>query len=579
MMLEQQFTDGVFLVDFEFHPEAGQEGNKPLPVCMVVRQWPLGLTNRYWRNELQKMNKAPFPTGKKALFVAYFASAELDCFDALGWQPPDNVLDLYAEFRWLTNGQSLAHGQSLLGALIYFGLSSICAEEKDSMRDLILSEGPWSDDEQGRILDYCLSDVIALSDLLNAMEELIDLSRGLLRGQYMKCVSSMQSLGIPIDKEVFTVLKNQWGDIQDHLIAEIDSQYGVYEGRSFKTAKWEEYLCKRGIPWPRLPSGRLDMSDDTFKQMANAYPEISPIRELRSSLSVLRLSKLQIGSDGRNRCLMSPFRSSTGRNQPSNSKFIFGPSVWFRSLIKPKEGFAVAYVDWSQQEFGIAAALSKDSAMMEAYRSGDPYLAFAIQAGAAPLGATKSSHEAVRDQFKQCVLAVQYGMGAEGLAGRINQPVARARQLLELHRRTYKQFWRWSDSIVDEAVLGGRLWASFGWQINTREQFNDRSLRNFPMQANGSEMLRIACILLSEAGVKVCATIHDAILIEAPLEEIDSTVIKTQELMKQASGIVLDGFELGSDAKIVRYPERYSDKRGKVMWDVVMKIIKRDTPN
>ena len=47
-------------------------------------------------------------------------------------------------------------------------------------------------------------------------------------------------------------------------------------------------------------------------------------------------------------------------------------------------GYGVAYIDWSQQEFGIAAALSGDLAMQQAYQSGDPYLAFAKQVGAAP---------------------------------------------------------------------------------------------------------------------------------------------------------------------------------------------------
>ena len=62
---------------------------------------------------------------------------------------------------------------------------------------------------------------------------------------------------------------------------------------------------------------------------------------------------------------------------------------------------------------------------------------------------------------------------------------------------------------------------TFGWQIHTRDELNDRSLRNFPMQANGAEMLRIACILLTEAGIRVCAPVHDALLIEAPLDELD----------------------------------------------------------
>jgi DNA polymerase-1 len=494
-------------------------------------------------------------------------------YSALRWPLPIHVLDLFTEFRCLTNGLRLSNGSGLLGALLYFGLPSISGEEKDAMRDLILAGGPWSDSQQLAILDYCETDVVALAQLLSAMNDEIDWPRALLRGRYMQAVSCMQRNGVPLDVEVLGLLKLKWGSIQDQLIAEIDGDYGVYDGRTFKTDRFEAYLMANDIPWPRLESGRLDMCDNTFRDMARSHPQIAPIRELRSALSEMRLANLYVGDDGRNRCLLSPFRARTGRNQPSNSKFIFGPSVWLRGLIRPRPGFGLAYVDWSQQEFGIAAALSGDPAMMAAYRSGDPYLAFAIQAGAVPAHATKKTHEAERDQFKACVLAVQYGMGEASLSVRINQPVARARQLLELHRRTYRQFWKWSDSAVDETVLGERLWAGFGLQIHARNELNDRSLRNFPMQANGAEMLRIACIRVTEAGIRVCAPVHDALLIEAPLEKLDQAIATTKSLMREASLIVLDDFELGSDVKEVRYPDRYMDKRGVVMWNKVMALV------
>src|SRR5262249_57388194 len=109
----------------------------------------------------------------------------------------------------------------------------------------------------------------------------------------------------------------------------------------------------------------------TFRQMARAYPAAAPMRELRGSLAELRLNDLAVGQDGRNRVILSAFRARSGRNAPSNSKFIFGPSVWLRGLIKPPPGYALAYVDWKQQEFGIAAALSGDIAMQAAYLSGD----------------------------------------------------------------------------------------------------------------------------------------------------------------------------------------------------------------
>ena len=274
----------------------------------------------------------------------------------------------------------------------------------------------------------------------------------------------------------------------------------------FSAERWAAYLAREGIPWPRLPSGALALGDDTFREMARAYPaEVGPIRELRTALSQLRLQDLAVGSDGRNRCLLSAFGSRTGRNQPSNARYIFGPSTWLRGLIRPAEGKAVAYVDWEQQEFGLAAALSGDPAMMDAYRTGDPYLTFAKQAGAVPPNGTKQTHKAERERFKVLALAVQYGMGAEALARKLDESPARGRELIELHKRTYPRYWQWSDAVEMTAMLAGRLHAAFGWTVHVGPNANPRSLRNFPLQGNGAEMLRLACILATEQGIRVCA--------------------------------------------------------------------------
>jgi len=305
--------------------------------------------------------------------------------------------------------------------------------------------------------------------------------------------------------------------------------------------------------------------------MAKAHREVSPLRELRSSLAELRLEKLAVGSDGRNRVLLSAFQSRTSRNQPSNSRFIFGPSVWLRGLIKPPPGMGLAYVDWSQQEFGIAAALSGDHAMMEAYRTGDPYLAFGKQAGAIPETATKLHPK--RELFKQCVLATQYGMEAEALAARISQPTVMARELLRMFRETYKVFWKWSNAVVDHAELHGSIETVFGWKVRATANSNPRFHRNFLMQGTGAEMLRIACCLATERDVEVCAPVHDAVLIAAPLHRLDEDVAAMREAMREASAAVLAGFELGTDVKVVRYPDRYSDPRGKEMWRRVMRLI------
>lgn len=562
----------VWLGDFEFNAQAGE---RPSPVCFVARELRTGRLLRFWTDELRAMRQPPFSTGPDTLFVAYYASAELGCFQALGWPMPARVLDLYCEFKCRTSGLKTPCGCGLLGALAYFGFDSIDAADKDSMRALVLRGEPFTADERADVLDYCQTDVDALAKLLPAMAPDIDLPRALFRGRYMVAVARMEWRGVPVDTDALTVFRDNWHAVQERLIERIDRDYGIFDGRTFKSERWAAWLAANEIPWPRLPTGGLAMDDDTFREMARSYPLVAPVRELRTTLAQLRLNELPVGSDGRNRCMLSAFGSRTSRNQPSNSKFIFGPSAWLRSLIRPEPGMAMAYIDWSQQELAIAAALSGDRNMQDAYQSGDFYLSFARMAGAVPQDATKDTHSGVREQFKTVALGVLYGLSADGLARKLNVPPVRGRDLLRMHKDTFKQFWRWSDAVQDEAILAGRLRTVFGWTVHAGDDPNPRSLRNFPMQGNGAEMMRLACCLATERGIGLCCPVHDALLIEAGADEIDAAVEATQQVMREASEIILNGFALRTDAKVVVYPERYSDKRGQVMWQTVCELCGR----
>ena len=195
-----------------------------------------------------------------------------------------------------------------------FGLDSIEAADKTQMRDLALRGGPWTASEQTALLDYCEGDVDALTRLLPKLLPAIDLPRALLRGRYMVAAAHMEWAGIPIDTEAHRLLVNHWSDIQGQLIARINADYHVFDGRTFKIDRWAAWLAANEIPWPRLPSGALALDDDTFREMARSYTAVAPVRELRVSLSQMRLSDLAIGSDDRNRCLLSAFQARTGRN-------------------------------------------------------------------------------------------------------------------------------------------------------------------------------------------------------------------------------------------------------------------------
>ncbi len=572
MVITQEYPHFV-IADFEFRPVNGIDGNPIEVLCGVFKESTTGETVKLWADELHQLEHPPLLKNPNSVLVGYYVSAEIACFKALGWAQTTPVLDLFAEFRTLTNGLDLKDGRSLIGALKHYGLAAADSAYKEAMRGLALRGGPYTSQEKEDLLSYCTEDVLMTEKLLSMMIDQIDYPRALLRGRFCAVLADMESHGSPVDYDTLREVQAHWEQIKADLVCIMDKDFQVFEGGSFKEGRFEAYLTSHKINWPRHESGRLKLDDETFKDLSRAYPQIKPLRMLRESLAKLRLTNLKVGADGRNRCLLSPFGASTSRNSPSSTGFIFGWPKWARGFIQPKPGISIAYLDYCQQEFGVAAALSGDSNMIQAYASGDPYLAFAIQAGAVPPGATKESHPAERSQYKACVLAVQYGMGADSLAFRIGQPVLRARQLLEQHRRIYRRFWRWSDDLFNSAVARNEIRTLYGWHLWLKPDLNPRSLRNFPMQATAAEMLRVACILIHERGVQLCAPVHDAILVEAPDGLIESHAQIARDCMAKASEIVLHGFRLNSDIRILTYPDRFLDPDSQPFWDRVMDLM------
>jgi DNA polymerase-1 len=559
----------LWCVDFEFRSDPGES---PWVVCMVAQELIGGRQIRMWRDELLELHRAPFDTGPDAALVAYYASAELGCFLELGWPLPVNVIDLFAEHRVETNGKKLPCGNGLLGACAIRGLAHIDAGEKDAMRQRVMQIAPSASVDHS-IVEYCAGDVAALIALLPVMAPTIDWPRARLRGRYMAAVARMERTGIPVDAPLHQRLVANWEAIKQHLIAEVDKDFGVYENGVFKLALFSQYLAANRIPWPRLPSGELARDDKTFDEQARSHPQLRPLYELRATLSRLRLADIPVGADQRARCLLSTFQAVTGRNQPSSSKFLFGPARWIRGLAREQEGRALAYVDWSTQEIAIAAGLSGDERMAEDYASGDVYLAFAKANRLVPADATKDTHADFREVCKAIVLGVNYGMGPETMGFKAGISKGEARELQRLHRATYKSFWKWSDDTVTTALFTGKMQSVFGWRRYVERNANPRSLMNFPMQAGGAEMMRIAAIAATEAGIEVCCPVHDAFLISAPIERIDDDVAAMRAIMSKAGRAVTGGLDVRTDVKIARWPDRYMDGRGKDMWSKVMTLL------
>ena len=202
--------------------------------------------------------------------------------------------------------------------------------------------------------------------------------------------------------------------------------------------------------------------------------------------------------------------------------------------------------------------------------SSDPYLAFAHRAGLAPDGATKATHPEIRNICKVALLGMNYGMGVRSLAAGTGLAVVEAEALHRQLKRVHDQFQQWSRRVVNTGLLRRELSTYFGWRAEVVAASKTTTLQNFPAQAHGAEMLRLACCLIAEDDIQLCCPIHDAVLVEAGAEEIDEVVARTRGHMAEASRAVLGGFEVKTDADIKRFPDHYMDPRGVEMWELMM---------
>ncbi len=95
------------------------------------------------------------------------------------------------------------------------------------------------------------------------------------------------------------------------------------------------------------------------------------------------------------------------------------------------------------------------------------------------------------------------------------------------------------------------------------------------MQANGAEILRVACCYLTEAGIRVAAPVHDAVLVECPIEDIDATISDVQRILAKASRVVLGGFTLKTDITTIQYPAVLSDSDSSEIWATIQRVLSR----
>jgi DNA polymerase I-like protein with 3'-5' exonuclease and polymerase domains len=207
--------------------------------------------------------------------------------------------------------------------------------------------------------------------------------------------------------------------------------------------------------------------------------------------------------------------------------------------------------------------------MMLADYAKEPYLVLPILAGLLPRDATKHSHREDRDRYKPMVLAVQYGGGSALLARRLGLTAVQGQRIVNLHRDRYEAYWDWSDRKLQRAFEDGELVARDGWRCGINSLSSIFTARNWLIQSDAAAIFRYAGLLMRCLHLRVIALVHDAVLLEVDLDQLEHVQALAVECLERASRRFLHGLTLRVDAKCVLPGERFADERGAKTWEFV----------
>ena len=595
-------------------------------------------------------------------FVSFNVEAEASALLSLGIDPLKmKWIDLYLEYVMLSNhnnilskGEQYHRGQikkipfwsnekgsrSLASALYKLCKIKIDSEHKNKMRDLIIScPSSFTEEDKSQIMDYCLSDTIYLPSLLSEIrniykafiprEHLSTLKEEVhWRAEYAVRTAMMVRHGYPIETNWLKNLTETIPILVKECCEDINTQFPTvkpfrwdkkdlkYKMDTKAVKSWIE-ACPHLKRWERTETRQLSLALDAWRKFYNYshdYPRdnfgAQMLRYLNLSQQLRGFSEPSgvkdntfwdyVGSDGMVRPYMNIYGAQSSRSQPSSTSFLFLKTGWMRSLCVPPKGKAIGAIDYSSQEFLLGALEAMDDKMLEAYASGDVYLAYGKEIGVIPKDGTKSSHGKERDAQKPVILGWQYWSTGHGLSVILNEQLKAtvydpdsAQLLLDKLDTVYSKFAQFRNRTIEEYKARKYVRLKDGFYM-MGDNPNPRSTGNMPVQGMGAAIMRKAVQLAQDAGLDVIFTLHDALYIMFDSDNIEAmitlkrcmkdafTFYYSGELQQKASMIRMDGKVWSLDYEDVEIITKdnfklesqkvFVDKRSKKQYDVFSKF-------
>jgi DNA polymerase I len=452
-------------------------------------------------------------------------------------------------------------------------LDSVVERELGEELDKAQQGSDWSGPLSEEMIEYAAKDVeilLPLYEVLKANIEEADLAHvAEIEHRALPAVVWMSSAGVPIDADGWREHARKTEANAARLKDELNALAPEHpDGEVWNFGSHQQVRKAAKLLGVDLPNTK----DETLVLYAQEHEFVSALRNYRKAAklaSTYGAGWLESGyhEDGRIYASWRQVRAATGRMACDHPNLQNIPrSGPLRSYIRPPEGRVFVVADYSQVELRIAAKISGDTEMLNAYAESRDLHALTAQS----LTGRKDISSGDRKLAKAVNFGLLYGMGAKGLRSYALRSYGVEMSLEEasLNRRrffeTYPGLKRWHDSERRAWQCGESETRTLtGRQRMNVERLTDRL--NAPVQGTGADGLKLALALLWErkgecpvaVPVLVC---HDEIVVECDAEQAAAAKTWLEKAMIEGMDAVMNG--TGNTPVLVKVDARIASSWG-----------------
>jgi DNA polymerase-1 len=375
----------------------------------------------------------------------------------------------------------------------------------------------------------------------------------------VRVLANMEHAGILVDRAYLEELNTGFGEKMTSLEVAIQQLAGEEFNVNSNLQLQRVLFEKLALPKTRKIKTGYSTDAAELEKLAGAHPIIASLLEYRE-VSKLKngFSEMLLGLiDPKSQRIHTTYEqttAATGRlsstapnlqNIPIRGEL--GRQIR-RAFIAPR-GNVLLSADYSQIELRVLAHLSEDETFCRAFAEGHDFHATI----AAKVYGVSSNDvtSAMRNQVKQFSYGIAYGMSTYGVSQRLGVDMDEAANFVETYYAQFPKVKEFLASQVEKAKVDGFTTTMFGRRRYLPELFSsnfrlralgERMALNAPIQGSAADIMKKAMIgvdaaLRKNPVAKMLLTVHDELVFEVPLENLDPARELIEKEMTQAAGL------------------------------------------